>query len=180
VRTCVELGALMQVGAASVLALARGSRRLLDGDLDPAGDARVSLPVAAPPERVWAVLADGATYGDWVVAANPVRAVDPEWPDVGASLAYSIGIRPLDLQGTTWVLHSDPPRLLELEIDLGTAGSVRVEIGLQAVGTGTRLSLDEHAERGPARWMHNPAASAAYAARAVLMLRRLRALAESP
>ena len=37
----------------------------------------VSRPVAAPPEAVWAVLADGWQYGTWVVGASRVRAVDP-------------------------------------------------------------------------------------------------------
>ena len=44
--------------------------------------------IDAPPEQVWAVLADGWTYSDWVVGTVHVRDVDDDWPRVGSELHH--------------------------------------------------------------------------------------------
>ena len=40
--------------------------------------------VAATPDQVWRVLADGWLYPLWVVGATRMRDVDEHWPAVGA------------------------------------------------------------------------------------------------
>jgi hypothetical protein len=169
---------VVHAATASVGALGRGTRRLLRGDLDPEGDARVGLVVDAPPDEVWAVLSDGDAYGDWVVGAKPVRAVDADWPDVGATLQYTVGIGPLELRDRTAIRGSEPEHLLDLDVTV-PGGSVRVLIRLQAQGGGaTLVELDEHPSAGLVRYLHTPLGSAAFAARCALMLRRLRDLVE--
>ncbi len=170
---------VVHAAVASVSALGRGTRRLLGGDLDAAGDARVDLVVDAPPDEVWAVLSDGDAYGDWVVGAKPVRAVDADWPEVGATLQYTVGLGPLELSDRTTVRRSEPEQLLELDVAV-PGGSIRVLIRLQAQGSGTLVELDEHPARGLVVYAHTPLGSAAFAARGTLMLRRLRDLVEQP
>ena len=45
----------------------------------------------APPDQVWAVLADGWLYPLWVVGASRMRDVDDHWPAPGARLHHSVG-----------------------------------------------------------------------------------------
>lgn len=170
---------VVHTAVASVGALGRGIRRLLGGDLDPEGDARVDLVVDAPPDEVWAVLSDGDAYGDWVVGAKPVRAVDADWPDVGATLQYSVGVGPLELRDRTTIRRSEPEHLLDLDVAV-PGGSIRVLIRLQAQGSRTLVELDEHPSGGLVKYLHSPVGSAAFAARGALMLRRLRDLVEQP
>jgi uncharacterized protein YndB with AHSA1/START domain len=168
---------VVHAGVASVGAFSRGTLRLLGGDLDPHGDARVGLLVDAPPDEVWAVLADGEAYGDWVVGAKPVRTVDADWPEVGASLAYSVGVGPVELRDRTTVRRSEPGHLLDLDVSV-PGGSVRVVLRLQAQGSRTLVELDEYPSGGLIGLLHSPVGSAAFAARGALMLRRLRDLVE--
>jgi hypothetical protein len=168
---------VVHAAVASIGAFGRGMRRLLGGDLDPHGDARVRLVMDALPGEVWEVLADGDAYGDWVVGAKPVRAVDEDWPAVGASLAYSVGVGPLELRDRTTVRRSEPERLLDLDV-AGSGGSVRVVLRLQGQGSRTLVELDEYPSGGVVRLLHSPVGSAAFAARGALMLRRLRDLVE--
>ena len=74
----------------------------------------VSRPVAAPPEAVWAVLADGWQYGTWVVGASRVRAVDPGWPRAGARLHHSFGPWPAVISDATVSNEAEEPRHLFL------------------------------------------------------------------
>jgi uncharacterized protein YndB with AHSA1/START domain len=168
---------VVHAAVASVGAFGRGTRRLFVGDLDPHGDARVRLLVDAPPAQVWEVLADGDAYGDWVVGARPVRQVDADWPAVGASLAYSVGVGPLELRDRTTVRRCEPQHLLDLDVSV-PGGSVRVVLRLQAQGSRTLVELDEHPSGGLLGLLHSPVGSAAFAARGALMLRRLRDLIE--
>jgi hypothetical protein len=173
--TDLQPDTLVHVGLASATALTRGSRRLLGGRLDPCGVARVHLWFDAAPERVWPVLVDGSRYGEWVVGVKPVRAVDTGWPRPGASLHYAIGAGPVQVQDRTTVRHSCPEQMLDLDIG-GPLGSVRVLIRLQQSGGRTLVTLDEYPDGGLLRLLHTPVGSAAFAARGVLMLHRLRAL----
>ena len=56
--------------------------------------ARAEIDVAAPPETVWAVLAEPAAYGEWVVGTKVTRA-DASWPTVGSSLEFRVEVGPL-------------------------------------------------------------------------------------
>lgn len=171
--------ALMHAAAAAALAAGRGVRRVVRREAVTEGaDARVSLLVDATPARLWEVLADGHRYADWVLGAKRVRAVDPDWPAVGASLHYTAGVGPLEQHDRTTVRTCRPEHLLELEVQAGLAGTARVFLRLQPEGARTRVVIDEHPWRGLARTLHTPLSSAAFAARNAVQVRRLRDLAE--
>ena len=72
------------------------------------------IEIAAPPERVWAVLADPQCFDDWVVGAQDVRDADASWPAVGSKLHHSTGVGPLTVDDETAVEVAEPPTRLVL------------------------------------------------------------------
>lgn len=113
--------------------------------------------IAAPPDRVWAILADGWTYSGWVVGASHVRAVDPEWPAKGARIHHTVGPWPLVLNDATEVVDVDPGRMLELDARLWPVGAARVRLELTPTEAGgTSVLMSEQVVRGPARFLPRP------------------------
>jgi uncharacterized protein YndB with AHSA1/START domain len=135
--------------------------------------ARNSRYIAASVDDVWAALADGDTYGRWVVGTSGIRAVDPDWPARGSRLHYRIGHRPLRHDGHTEVLHVEPKRCLELEAHAWPFGSVYIQLTLQPEGDGTRVEMVEHPARGAAALVHNRVGDLLLKLRNVEALRRL-------
>ena len=112
--------------------------------------------IEAPPERVWAVLADGWTYSDWVVGTVHVRDVDVDWPRVGSQLHHKAGPWPVSLHDSSTVLACEPPRRLVVRAGLWPAGEAIVVFTLQACGVGaTRVRIGEDFAAGPLRWVRN-------------------------
>ncbi|MGB3444101.1 MAG: SRPBCC family protein [Actinophytocola sp.] len=117
----------------------------------------VTAVIAAPPERVWAVLADGWTYAGWVVGASHVRAVDAGWPEIGARIHHSVGPWPLVVHDTTEVVDVEPGRLLELDARSWPLGAARVRMELSRTDEGgTAVLMSEQVVRGPARLLPGP------------------------
>lgn len=54
--------------------------------------ASVSRVIAATPEQVFAVLAHGWSYSNWVTGTSHMRAVDANWPQPGFKLHHAAGI----------------------------------------------------------------------------------------
>jgi uncharacterized protein YndB with AHSA1/START domain len=109
------------------------------------------LPVAineihidAPPERVFAVLADWRSYGYWVVGSRKIRGSDPGFPAVGTRFHHQVGIGPLHLNDHTQVLEVDQPRKLILKAKarpfLGTA---IVDMTMTPADGGTHVHMRE-------------------------------------
>ncbi|QKE82561.1 SRPBCC family protein [Arthrobacter sp. NEB 688] len=134
--------------------------------------------VAARPEDVWAVLADGWSYPSWVVGAARVRAVDPDWPAVGTSIAHSVGVWPLLLSDTTEVEDCEAGRMLLLRARGWPMGEAHVLIELRPAGDGCAVTLREDAVSGPGTLVPVPLRQAAIHPRNVESLRRLALLAE--
>ncbi|WP_308220941.1 SRPBCC family protein [Micromonospora phytophila] len=112
--------------------------------------------IEAPPEQVWAVLADGWTYSDWVVGTVHVRDVDEAWPRVGTQLHHKAGPWPFSLQDASTVLACEPPHKLILRAGLWPAGEAIVAFTLEPVGDGaTRVRIGEDFAAGPLRWIRN-------------------------
>lgn len=136
------------------------------------------MTVAAPPERVWEVLADPYSYDDWVVGTRAIRGADDDWPEVGARLHHTVGPPLLTLRDSTEVLESEPGRRLVLRAKVRPVGTLRVEIELRGDGPGTEVSIQEVVEGGPLR-LTGPLGDAGAQARMEVGLRRLRRLVEA-
>lgn len=82
--------------------------------------------VDATPEQMWAVLADGWSYDQWVVGTTDIRRVDPGFPAEGTSLDYTVGRSPLRMKDRTTVRIAEPLRRLELEANARLVGTARI------------------------------------------------------
>ena len=102
--------------------------------------------MAMPPEAVWDVLADPASYADWVVGSKAVRGADPEWPAPASKLHHTIGVGPLALSDHTEVLASRAPELLQLRARARPLGTARVTLEMVPRTGGTVVRLSEHGE----------------------------------
>ena len=112
--------------------------------------AKVEQVINATPERVFAVLADGWTYSDWVVGTAHIRDVDPDYPRPGTKLHHKVGPWPLSLKDESVVLESEPPYLLLLKIKMWPMGAGKVRFLLTPVGDkATRVTMTEEFTEGP-------------------------------
>ncbi|MGW3245571.1 SRPBCC family protein [Streptomyces sp. NPDC001070] len=135
--------------------------------------------VGGSPEEVWAVLADGSRYGEWVVGPSHSHQSDGQWPHVGSCIEYGVNVGPLVAEGKPIVRICRPPRQLELEADAGWLGTARIAIELRPWGEDTLIILDEHPLRGPGGFLHNAALDALIQLRHRSMLGRLADAVES-
>jgi uncharacterized protein YndB with AHSA1/START domain len=133
--------------------------------------------VAASPESIWAVLADGWLYPLWVVGASSIRGVDDSWPAAGARIHHSVGAWPLLVHDTTTVLESEPARRITLRAGLWPAGEADVRLTLEPDGDGTRLVMEEQVASGPMSLLPKPVYGPLLKARNVESTRRLANLA---
>jgi uncharacterized protein YndB with AHSA1/START domain len=134
--------------------------------------------VAASCERVWDVLADGWSYTHWVVGNSRTRAVDPNWPDPGATIQHSIGIWPVVIQDETIVESSSPPHELVLCARMGPLGAARITLRLTDIPGGCRVEMIEVPVEGPVGLIPDRLALIAFHPRNRECLWRLAALAE--
>jgi uncharacterized protein YndB with AHSA1/START domain len=136
--------------------------------------ATVSRTVPARPEQVFAVLADGWTYSDWVVGTAHIRDVDDNWPEVGSSLRHKAGPWPLSLKDSSTVLECIPGRLLVLKAGLWPLGEATVRIELEPSGpAATRITMHEEFDAGPLTATKNTINALALHGRNAEALRRL-------
>jgi uncharacterized protein YndB with AHSA1/START domain len=106
--------------------------------------------VPVPPERVFAVLADGWAYASWVVGAAHIRQVDSHWPQAGSKIHHSVGPWPLNVRDVTCVLAVEENKLLKLEARLWPIGAATITLTLKAVSEGgTEIAMGEKLIRGP-------------------------------
>ncbi len=134
--------------------------------------------IAAPPAKVWSVLADGWLYPLWVVGATRMREVDDHWPAQGARLHHSAGVWPLVLDDETEVLESVPEQRLRLRARGWPAGEAEVLLELREQDGQTVVELHEDVVSGPGRLVPGPVRRPMIHVRNVEALRRLAALAE--
>src|SRR5688500_739715 len=84
--------------------------------------------IDAPPERVFAVLADWRSYGDWVVGSRKIRGADPGFPAAGTRFHHQVGVGPLHLNDHTSVLEVEKPRKLILKAKARPLGTAVVDM----------------------------------------------------
>lgn len=132
------------------------------------------------PDDVFAVLADGWSYGMWVVGAARIRQVDADWPAPGSRIHHSVGAWPLLLSDTSEVEEVDAPRRLQLKVHAWPTGAGRVIVTCTTVGDGeTEVVMDERAVSGPATLIPDAAQDLLLHHRNLEALRRLAYLAEN-
>ncbi|MBW6439799.1 SRPBCC family protein [Actinoplanes hulinensis] len=141
--------------------------------------AKVTLTMRAAAEQVYAILADGWTYSDWVVGTAHIRDVDASWPEPGSQLHHKVGPWPLSIKNTSTVTALTPGRGLALRAGVWPFGEAVVRITLEPINAGeTRVTMYEDFQAGPLHWLRNKINDLALHGRNVEALRRLAELAE--
>jgi uncharacterized protein YndB with AHSA1/START domain len=140
--------------------------------------ATVDCFIAASPRDVFAVLADGWTYSNWVVGTSHMRAVEATWPQAGSKLHHASGVWPLALRDESEVTASEPPHRLALTVRGRPFGEAAVEITVTPEAGGSRVVMLETPVSGPGKWLHNPVSELLLVRRNVETLARLTTLAE--
>ena len=97
----------------------------------------------APPEAVWAVLADPGGYAYWVVGSKLVRDAEPGWPAPGTKFHHTIGVTRLTISDHTESLEADPPRRLKLRAKGRPAITAAVTLELIPEDGGTTVRMHE-------------------------------------
>jgi uncharacterized protein YndB with AHSA1/START domain len=105
--------------------------------------ARTEAVIPAPPEDVFAVLADPRSYGDWVVGSQTIRGVEGDWPSLGSRFHHRVGVGPLTIADHTEVLEVDPPRRLLLDARAQPLGRAHVLLELTPQNGVTRVTMTE-------------------------------------
>jgi len=117
--------------------------------------ARTEHLIAAPPEDVFAVLADGWTYSDWVVGTAHIRDVDDAWPAPGSRVHHKAGPWPLSIHESTVSLICEPPTRLVMRPRLWPFGEATVHITLTDTGEHTQIVIEEQFSGGPLLVLRN-------------------------
>jgi len=139
----------------------------------------VTRSINAPPEAVWAVLADGWLYANWVVGASRIRDVEPEWPRTGSRIHHSFGLWPLLIDDHTRVLESVENKEMLLVARGWPAGEAHVRITLAAERANhTSVSIVEDATAGPGKLIPQAVRQLVIGPRNKETLQRLALLAE--
>jgi hypothetical protein len=134
--------------------------------------------ISAPPEQVFRVLRDPWSYPSWVVGASRARAVEGEWPALGAKLHHSFGAWPFVVDDLTVVVEWDEPRHAALEAHGGLLGVARVQFDVKPRRDGCVVRMYEDAISGPGMLVPKLARDLLGFPRTVEALKRLAFLAE--
>ena len=141
--------------------------------------ARNRITVDASPEAIFAVLADGRAYREWVVGARQIRDVDPDWPAPGARLHHAVGFGPVQVRDTTVVIERREPVLLVLTARARPFMEAHVELRLEPAGPNrTEIHMEERPVSSLARLAWRPVFDALTHVRNDECLRRLKRLVE--
>ena len=104
----------------------------------------VARETRASRQAVWAVIADGWTYSQWVVGNSRMRAVDANWPEPGSTMHHSIGVWPAVISDSTVVESCIPERELVLVANARPFGKARITLRLHDLeGGGCRIEMAE-------------------------------------
>lgn len=134
--------------------------------------------VAATPDDVWKILADGWLYPLWVVGASRMRDVDSNWPEKGSRIHHSVGVWPMLINDHSEVLEVVPGRSITLRARAWPVGEAKVDIRLSDVGAQTEVVIEEEIIAGPGVLVPDPFKGLTLKWRNVETLRRLAFIAE--
>jgi uncharacterized protein YndB with AHSA1/START domain len=68
------------------------------------------------PSELFAVIADPATYPDWLVGTSKIRDIEHNFPSPGATFRHTVGMRPFAVPDLTVVRDVEPDRSLTLSV----------------------------------------------------------------
>jgi uncharacterized protein YndB with AHSA1/START domain len=140
--------------------------------------AKTERVVDTTPEQVFAVLADGWTYSDWVVGSAHIRDVDSDFPSPGSRVHHKVGPWPLSVKDESVVLECEAPYLLLLKVKIWPLGAGKVKFTLTPVADhATRVTMIEEFVEGPLLVARNKVNDLALRGRNKESLRRLSDLA---
>lgn len=134
--------------------------------------------IRTSPSNVWAVLADGTRYAEWVVGTAESHPVHGDWPRLGSAIRYEIRCGPFALHNQTVVRFCDEGREIGLEAQAGPLGSARIAIEIHPWGEDSLVFIDEHPLGGIGGKLHNMALEAALQIRHRAMLKHLADICE--
>ena len=140
--------------------------------------ARNEILIHANPEQVFAVLADGRSYGHWVVGSSEIRDVEPGFPAVGTRFHHKVGFGPWKIADHTLIEESEPPRRLKLRTKARPLGTALVTLELLPHAEGTCVLMGEKAGDVLTALVFNPLTDLLVSRRNDESLRRLKQLAE--
>ncbi|MGW5640763.1 SRPBCC family protein [Streptomyces sp. NPDC003832] len=135
--------------------------------------------IKASPGAVWAVLADGHRYAQWVVGTARSEPVHGRWPDLGAAIRFEVRLGPARWANNTVVRRCEEGTALELEAYADQLGTARIAIELRPWGEHCLVILDEHPLQGAGGRLHNTGFEALIQLRHRTMLARLARLCEN-
>jgi hypothetical protein len=130
------------------------------------------------PETVFAVLANGWRYAEWVVGCRRVRAVEDGWPDPGSQFHHAQGVGWLELRDVTGSVEADSPRRVVLDARAWPAGRALITLTIAEKADGSLITIDEVPTGGPAKMFDNPVLKGIIHLRNREALRRLDRAAE--
>lgn len=132
-----------------------------------------TMPIDGSPAEVFALLSDPYTYEHWVVGCDDIRAVEGDWPAVGALFHHTVGVGPIKFKDNTKVVEVVPGRRLVIEARARPAGVAKVVFTLEPKEGGTEVTIEERPVRGLAKKIHNPGQDMLIHLRNAESLRRL-------
>jgi uncharacterized protein YndB with AHSA1/START domain len=135
--------------------------------------------IKVSPSAVWAVLADGHQYAEWVVGTSQSEPVRGQWPHRDAAIRFQVPLGPLKLVNETVVRRCEEGVDLELEAHAGPLGTARIAIELRPWGEHCLVIVDEHPLQGAGGRLHNVGFEALIQMRHRTMLARLARLCEN-
>lgn len=135
--------------------------------------------IKCSPEDVWAVLADGTRYSEWVVGTAVSRPVRGQWPQVDSAIGFQIRLGPARLTNQTVVRRCEEGAALELEAHAGFLGTARIAVELRPWGEHCLVIVDEHPLQGAGGVLHNFGVEAVIQLRHRAMLARLAKVCEN-
>ncbi len=134
--------------------------------------------VDAPPERVFAVLADWRSYADWVVGSRAMRGAEPGFPAAGTRFFHQVALGPFSLNDHTQVVEVDQPRKLILKARARPLGTAIVDLEMRPEDGGTHVVMREDPGDPLTAFVFNPLMHLFVRGRNAEGLQRLKRLAE--
>jgi uncharacterized protein YndB with AHSA1/START domain len=135
--------------------------------------------IKVSPSAVWAVLADGHRYAEWVVGTSHSEPVRGQWPHKDAAIRFQVPLGPFELVNETVVRRCEEGMGLELEAHAGPLGTARIAVELRPWGEHCLAIVDEHPLQGAGGRLHNVGFEALIQMRHRTMLARLARLCEN-